>query len=71
MLEDTKVYTFPEFELAKKMAGVLREIGYEKVLVVGEVGDIDPRGRLPENTKWIVLATNSDVNFVELGGTTS
>lgn len=58
MLEDTKVYAFPSLELAKTMAGALHKMGYTHVHVYGEVGAIDPQGRLPANTKYMVIATS-------------
>lgn len=58
MPEDTIVYAFPSFDLAKTLAGALHDKGYTHVHIYGEVSTIDPEGRLPANTKYIVIATS-------------
>lgn len=61
MPEDTKLYAFPTLHLAQSMGHTLNELGYRRVLMIGEVGRIDPEGRLPGNTNYILIATDADI----------
>lgn len=61
MPQDTKVYAFPTLVLAKSMGRTLHELGYDRVLMIGEVGVIDPEGRLPSNARYIVIATDAEI----------